>query len=123
MTSKTGYAILERNTSAKRPITVVIWVFFISGILVLFEMLPLTCLVAYAEGIGGEMHFEELGFILVSKSLLRKVFDRLDKKHIEELGKEDGLTIAQDYVSYFYPEVNENTLVSYLEISILSAYG
>ena len=38
-----------------------------------------------------EMYLEELGFILVRKTFLRKIFDRLDEKDIEELGKEYGL--------------------------------
>jgi hypothetical protein len=33
------------------------------------------------------MYFEELGFILVSKNFLRKIFDGLSKEHIEELVK------------------------------------
>jgi hypothetical protein len=61
------------------------------------------------------MYFEELGFILVSKDFLRKTFERLDEKHIEELGKEYGMTIAKEYFSYFYPEVNSNTLIEFLD--------
>jgi hypothetical protein len=62
------------------------------------------------------MYLEELGFILVSKTFLRKIFDRLDEKDIEEIGKEYGLIIAEEYVSYFYSQVNSNTLISFLEI-------
>jgi hypothetical protein len=49
-----------------------------------------------------EMYLEELGFILVSKTFLRKIFDRLDEKDIKELGKEYGLTIAKEYVSFLF---------------------
>ena len=63
-----------------------------------------------------EMYFEELGFLLVSKNFLRKTFERLDQQHIEELGKEYGVTIAKEYVSYFYPQVNIDTLIQFLEI-------
>jgi hypothetical protein len=66
--------------------------------------------------VTSEMYFEELGFILVSKNFLRKTFDGLNKKHIGELGKEYGLTIAKEYLSYFYPQVNSSTLISFLEI-------
>jgi hypothetical protein len=62
------------------------------------------------------MYFEELGFLLVSKNFLRKTFEGLDQKHIEELGKEYGVTIAKEYVSYFYPQVNIDTLIQFLEI-------
>jgi hypothetical protein len=40
-----------------------------------------------------EMQFEELGFILVSKDFLRKIFNVIeDEKHIEDFGKEFGAT-------------------------------
>jgi hypothetical protein len=63
-----------------------------------------------------EMQFEELGFILVSKDFLRKIFNVVDdEKHIQDFGKEFGATIAKEYVSYFYPQVNSNTLVQFLD--------
>jgi hypothetical protein len=63
-----------------------------------------------------EMQFEELGFILVSKDFLRKIFNVIeDEKHIEDFGKEFGATIAKEYVSYFYPQVNSPTLVQFLD--------
>ena len=63
-----------------------------------------------------EMQFEELGFILVSKDFLRKTFNVIDdEKHIQDFGKEFGTTMAKEYVSYFYPQVNSNTLVQFLD--------
>jgi hypothetical protein len=63
-----------------------------------------------------EMQFEELGFVLVSKDFLRKIFDVIeDEKHIEDFGKEFGATIAKEYVSYFYPQVNSVTLIQFLD--------
>ena len=63
-----------------------------------------------------EMQFEELGFILVSKDFLRKIFSVVDdEKDIQDFGKEFGTTIAKEYVSYFYPQVNSNTLVQFLD--------
>ena len=39
-----------------------------------------------------EMHFEQLGFLLVSKDFLRKTFAELqDENRIDELGKELGI--------------------------------
>src|SRR5215210_5857326 len=63
-----------------------------------------------------EMQFEELGFILVSKDFLRKIFSVVDdEKDIQDFGKEFGTTIAKEYVSYFYPQVNSITLVQFLD--------
>jgi hypothetical protein len=63
------------------------------------------------------MYFEQLGFILVSKDLLRKVFSKIEKSEdIEEFGQELGLTSAKEYVSYFFPQVNSNSLVQYLDL-------
>jgi hypothetical protein len=63
-----------------------------------------------------EMQFEELGFILVSKDFLRKTFSVIESEnHIQDFGKEFGGTIAKEYVSYFYPNVNSNTLIQFLD--------
>jgi hypothetical protein len=63
-----------------------------------------------------EMQFEELGFILVSKDFLRKIFSVVDdEKHLQDFGKEIGITMAKEYVSYFYPHVNSITLVQFLD--------
>ena len=63
-----------------------------------------------------EMQFEELGFILVSKDFLRKIFNVIDdEKDIQDFGKEIGITMAKEYVSYFYPQVNSITLVQFLD--------
>ena len=64
-----------------------------------------------------EMHFEQLGFLLVSKDFLRKTFAELqDEKRLEELGTELGLTVAKEYVSYFFPKVDNSTLAEFLDI-------
>jgi hypothetical protein len=63
-----------------------------------------------------EKQFEELGFILVSKDFLRKIFSVVDdEKDIQDFGKEFGTTMAKEYVSYFYPQVNSHTLVQFLD--------
>jgi hypothetical protein len=63
-----------------------------------------------------EMQFEELGFILVSKDFLRKIFSVVDdEKDIQDFGKEFGKTMAKEYVSYFYPQVNSITMVQFLD--------
>ena len=63
-----------------------------------------------------EMQFEELGFILASKDFLRKIFNVVDdEKGIQDFGKEFGTTMAKEYVSYFYPQVNSITLIQFLD--------
>ncbi|MFZ0513046.1 MAG: hypothetical protein WAM14_15665 [Candidatus Nitrosopolaris sp.] len=67
--------------------------------------------------VNSEMYFEQLGFILVSKDFLRKVFSKIENaEDIEEFGWELGLTTAKEYVSYFFPQVNSNSLVQYLDL-------
>jgi len=65
--------------------------------------------------ITSEMYFEELGFILVSKDFLRKAFSGLNEQDAQELGRELGLTVAKEYISFFFPEVNGNNLVKFLD--------
>ncbi|MGN6632247.1 MAG: hypothetical protein ACTHKP_08435 [Nitrososphaeraceae archaeon] len=63
-----------------------------------------------------EIYFEELGFMLMSKGFLRKTFDEVTEKRAEHLGKDLGLTVAKEYVSYFFPEVNTESLIKFLEL-------
>jgi hypothetical protein len=66
--------------------------------------------------VTSEMYFEQLGFILVSKDFLRRIFLKLDEKYVEEFGREIGLTVAKEYISYFSAQVNKNTLIQFLDI-------
>jgi len=67
--------------------------------------------------VTSEMYFEELGFILVSKDFLRKTIGSLDdEKFIEKLGREMGLTVAKEYVSYFFPELNGESMLKFLDL-------
>lgn len=66
--------------------------------------------------VTSEMYFEQLGFILVGKDFLRQTFSKVDEKHVEEFGREIGLTIAREYISCFSGEVNSNTLIQFLDI-------
>ncbi len=66
--------------------------------------------------VTSEMYFEQLGFILVSKDFLRKTYSRLNQSDIEEFGRELGLSVAREYMSYFFPQVNNTTLVEFLDI-------
>jgi hypothetical protein len=52
-----------------------------------------------------------------SKDFLRKVFIKIEKvDDIEEFAQELGLTTAKEYVFYFFPQVNSNSLVQYLDL-------
>jgi hypothetical protein len=66
--------------------------------------------------VNSEMQFKQLGFIPTSRHFLKKVFEKLDEKYIEDIGRELGLTIAREYVSYFFPKVTPQTLVEYLDL-------
>jgi hypothetical protein len=66
--------------------------------------------------ITSEMYFEQLGFILVSKEFLRITFLKIDEKYAEEFGREIGLTVAREYMSYFSGQVNNDTLIEFLNI-------
>jgi hypothetical protein len=67
--------------------------------------------------VTSDIYFEQLGFLLVSKDFLRKTFSELaDEKRIVEYGRELGLTAAKEYVSYFFPDVNANTITQFLDI-------
>jgi hypothetical protein len=68
--------------------------------------------------VTSEMYFEELGFILVSKDFLRKIFSSKivsDQTYLEDFGKELGLTVAKEYVTYFFPEVNSHSMTQFLD--------
>ena len=67
--------------------------------------------------IMSEIHFEELGFLLISKDFLRKILAELhDEKILKELGRELGLTVAKEYVEYFFPNGNAITMAQFLKI-------
>jgi hypothetical protein len=66
--------------------------------------------------VTAELLFEELGFIPVSKDFLRKTFSLIDEKNLDDLGRELGLTVAREYVTYFYAEVNGLTLLQFLNL-------
>ena len=67
--------------------------------------------------LNAEMYFEQLGFILVSKDFLRKVFSKIEnEKDIEEFGLELGVTTAKEYVSYFFPQVDSTSLIQFLDL-------
>lgn len=67
--------------------------------------------------VTSDIHFEELGFILVSKEFLRIAFNKIyNKEELAEFGQVLGQTIAKQYVPYFFSRVDSNNLVKYLDL-------
>ena len=66
--------------------------------------------------VTSERYFQELGFLLSSKDLIRKLLGRIEEKYLIEDAKEFGLTIAKEYIPYFFMDVNTYTLLEFLEI-------
>ena len=67
--------------------------------------------------VTSDMHFERLGFILVSKEFLRAVFSKIDnEEELAEIGHVLGQAIAKQYIPYFFPRVDSNSIVQYLEL-------
>jgi hypothetical protein len=66
--------------------------------------------------VTSDRYFQELGFLLSSKDFIRKLLGRIEEKYIIEDAKEFGLTIAKDYIPYFFMDVNNYTLLEFLEI-------
>ena len=62
-----------------------------------------------------QKYFEESGFIHVSKDFLRKVFSAIPQKEAEEVGKSLGFSLANEYVSSFFPRLDRFTLIQFLE--------
>jgi hypothetical protein len=52
----------------------------------------------------------------VSKDIIKKVFSGIEENYLIESAKEIGSTIAKEYISYFFGEVNIYTLIQFLEI-------
>lgn len=57
----------------------------------------------------------ESGFIPVSKDFLRKVFSAIPQKEADEVGRSLGFSIANEYVSSFFPRLDSHTLIQFLE--------
>ena len=66
--------------------------------------------------VTSERYFQELGFLLSSKDFIRKLLGRIEEKYIIDDAKEFGLTIAKEYIPYFFMDVNSYALLEFLEI-------
>jgi hypothetical protein len=82
------------------------------------RMIPLSHMVniILKNHVVSERYFVELGFVPVSRDIIKKIFSGIEEKYLVESGKEVGSTIAKEYISYFFGEVNSYTLIQFLEV-------
>jgi len=63
-----------------------------------------------------DRYFERLGFILMSKDVLRKWLNRIEDKFLIQDSKVLGGTVAREYISYLFHDINKHTLVEFLDL-------
>lgn len=63
-----------------------------------------------------DKYFDQLGFIPISKVVVRKWLTRIDDKFLVEDAKDLGSTMGREYISYFFHDVNRYTLLEFLEL-------
>ncbi len=57
-----------------------------------------------------------IGGVLVMKELLRISFDLADADNLSIMSKQLGSTVGRSYVSYFFEEINEYTIIQFLKL-------
>ena len=62
-----------------------------------------------------DSYFQELGFIPMSKDVLRAWVNKIEQSELIMQAKEFGLAAAE-YIAYFYGEVNVSNMIRFLEI-------
>jgi len=60
--------------------------------------------------------FEELGFLTMSKDVLRKWLNRIPENFLIEDARELGSTIAREYITYIFHHINKDTLLQFLDL-------
>ncbi len=63
-----------------------------------------------------DRYFNQLGFVPISKDILRKWLSRIDKKLLIEDSKELGCLASKEYLAYFFQDGNRYTLLEFLNI-------
>ncbi|HVB66150.1 MAG TPA: hypothetical protein VND01_00475 [Candidatus Acidoferrales bacterium] len=61
-------------------------------------------------------YFEDLGFVPVPKDFLRKWLPRINEKSLSSDATELGSVIAREYISYFFQDCNNDTLIEFLNL-------
>jgi hypothetical protein len=82
------------------------------------RMIPLSHMVniILKNHVESERYFAELGFVPVSRDIIKTIFSGIEEKYLVESGREVGSTIAKEYISYFFGEVNSYTLIRFLAV-------
>jgi hypothetical protein len=60
--------------------------------------------------------FEQLEFIPIGKDIIKIWLSRIEEEFLREDAKILGSTIARDYISYFFHDINISTLIKFLNI-------
>lgn len=62
-----------------------------------------------------DSYFQELGFIPMSKDIIRAWLSKIEQKDLIIQAKDFG-SLVNEFIIYFFGEVNENTLIKFLDI-------
>lgn len=62
-----------------------------------------------------DIYFQELGFIPMSKDLIRALLNKIEKKDLMIQAKDFG-NLANEFIIYFFGELNEESLIKFLDI-------
>lgn len=62
-----------------------------------------------------DIYFQELGFIPMSKDMIRAWLSKVEQKDLIIQGKDFG-SMANEFIIYFFGEVNEDSLIKFLDI-------
>jgi hypothetical protein len=62
-----------------------------------------------------DIYFQELGFIPMSKDIIRAWLSKIEQKELVIQAKDFG-SLANEFIIYFFGEVNEKTLIKFLDI-------
>ena len=60
--------------------------------------------------------FEQLGFMLIGKDLVRRWMDRMDEEILREDARELGSQVVSEYVAHMYHRVDGEVLVEFLNV-------
>jgi hypothetical protein len=82
------------------------------------RMIPLSHMVKITlkNHVDSERYFGELGFVPVSRDIIKTIFSGIEEKYLVESAKEVGSSIAKEYISYYFGEVNSQTPIRFLAV-------
>lgn len=59
---------------------------------------------------------EQLGFIPVGKDVIRSWLDRIPEDLLQDDAEKLGSTIAREYITYFFHDIDVHTLIQFLDV-------